>query len=367
MRVIIHGGMPKTGSTSIQDTLGANRSALAERGIVYPELLRARQSQSHWQLCAFDSEEMRERLGLLRVKDLPAGWDRAVIDTLERVLGEAGRLGQTVILSDEGMADPARREGLERLRDLIEGHGGDIAVLVYARPPVELFGSLLQQHLKNLSRARDMGPPDWVSPHPAGLEQFEAVFGAERTHLRLYARGLLAQGDVVADFAAWVGRVAGAELPLPERVAAANPSLSAPACALLVQALDHLPERGDDLVFSRLRSLLIKFDAGMAAPRLTLPPDWRAAILDANREAWNALVDRASHAPQDRDRVRIGPPGPARPAPRTDAAAHLRAGLDMAYVEGFQAYCRAARGMNGALVEPVLARMVAALDRAGAE
>ena len=48
MKIIIHMGLHKTGSTSFQNFLHSNRKALINFGILYPDI--DNNEESHWQL-----------------------------------------------------------------------------------------------------------------------------------------------------------------------------------------------------------------------------------------------------------------------------------------------------------------------------
>jgi hypothetical protein len=369
MHVIIHAGMPKTGSTSIQTALAAARPRLAEHGILYPQF-GDHASLSHWQLAAFGYESTGDGRRMRRMLTLPHGWDVEVINRLESLLRQARENQQDILLSDEGMIHPERLSGLKRLRDLIESYGGEITVLAYARSPVDLFPSDLQQRLKNLPRARRINQSGWASPHSAGFERLEASFNRERTHLRLFDRRLLVQGDVVADFAAWIGRIRGAELPPLEAGLSSNESMSAAACAILMAALDQFPaltpRAATDLeerIYGRLRSLLVAFQAGRPAPKLEMPLGWRDMIQETNRDDWNRLVDRSSHEPHEKQVMMISQVASGSPTGPADIHAHLMSGFDSDFFSDFWRFCARAVGRHSKEVDEILSRIATAAHR----
>ncbi len=113
MKVILHIGTHKTGTTTLQHFLTANKEALAERGFCYsPELMPQNKTQ-HSEIALLFKRGM--------VKD--------AADLLKGLLEPRGEI-HTAILSGEEFND-MKLEQLSMLKGLLASH--DVTVVLYLR------------------------------------------------------------------------------------------------------------------------------------------------------------------------------------------------------------------------------------------
>jgi hypothetical protein len=204
--LVLHIGLPKTGTTSIQRTLATNRPALRAHGFYYPRLSGGAVPQF-----------------LHR-----AGGSRRVGQFWRELRDEVASLpqdGSTVILSAEQcslkLTEPDDVAALHaRLVDFFTA----MRVVVYLRRQDLHAASLFAQRL----RLGVVEPPDLASlaAEMAPMHDFNAllarwseVFGLAAMVPRLYERDLLPGGNVVRDFLevcgldmAWAAQHAAAEI-----------------------------------------------------------------------------------------------------------------------------------------------------------
>ncbi len=226
MRVVIHAGQTKTGSTALQKVLSTRADELPDHGLCYPR--RPGDGLNH----AF----------LTPLVAAPEVWgqgarslDAAHIDGyrlfLEGPFAEEARAaraaGLTTILSCEGFS--AFDEGsLARLRDVALRFGERPEIVLYVRSPAGRFLSQLQQKLKTEPRLIDART--FASRAMRTHAALSAVFGDAVT-MRTFQVSSLVGGDITRDFLDFVDRDHGLSLPAePQR---ANDSLSAEAMAAL--------------------------------------------------------------------------------------------------------------------------------------
>lgn len=133
MRLVIHVGPHKTGSTSVQRALSAARESLAAAGVWYPPSLDG----------AVWPDQHADAWVLLRDGRI-ADFDRWLASGRE----EATRRGcDTLLLSSENFQVPRTRASLDRLLRGWRRTGGETRLLYVVRDPVDLACSRALSHL----------------------------------------------------------------------------------------------------------------------------------------------------------------------------------------------------------------------------
>lgn len=227
LKIILHMGQAKTGTTSLQRSLRAAAGSLREQGVFYPQLGNG--YVAHHLL-----------LGICGAADRLPKWDLDNMGGLEGTIKTAQRAWDTVrkeideqrpeimVLSSEYLLGKPKADAKERLRDQLSELSDDITPVIYVRHPVEHFRSLFQQFVKHVDGPF---PPVRLDLRSAILET-EAAFG-RTVELATFDRSVLHQGDIAKDFATrfLAGRVDPSILPSMND----NVSLSAEALALIVR------------------------------------------------------------------------------------------------------------------------------------
>ena len=226
MKAILHIGVGKTGTSTIQSFLRLNPRPLAAQGVDYPAFLSRGQGR-HLPLSAYvaeDADRTRSRIQLrISEEGLPAfraGLERDLQAHVDE-LAEKGL--NTCILSDEGLSGLDQKACLVRLKTLLEAVFESIEIILYLRRQDQLFVSRRSQRLKegrmNLKALRKRRFFDF---EPI-LDRWADVFGEDRVKPRLYERGEFPDGDILPDFLAACGLEMTGEF---ERPGWRNPSLS---------------------------------------------------------------------------------------------------------------------------------------------
>lgn len=240
MRIVLHIGTDKTGSTSIQSTAFLNREWLSSHSIYLPATGLGKDNGHSSLLSNLDSQSLAQ----LR----------------EEILQADERGYRQVLLSWEGMAAPVF--GKEQIRQLLLSLAGfDIHILVYLREQAEAIQSGRLQRVKmgtNPHRISALARPRT----PA--EKFRAFFAVRSSSknyyrllrrwqscapqatfaVRIFDKHQLRGGDVVVDFLDQLNINTDAGF-LPAR-RNANISLSVEA-ALLLESLQRNPDYRADM------------------------------------------------------------------------------------------------------------------------
>lgn len=207
MRAILHIGGEKTGSTSIQWLLEANRAQLAEAGFAVP---RGLGGANHVALAAYAGRDpmVRDLLGML---DEPLGLEAlraALPGRMAALVAAQPAHVHTMLLTNEHCQSRLHTpEEVARLRDLLLPLFSEVRVLVYLRRQDEIVISMRNTSLRSHGRL----PPAWFPAEPGLLQVLDhglllrrwgQVFGPAALRPRLYRAE---QAAHLADFLAAIG------------------------------------------------------------------------------------------------------------------------------------------------------------------
>ncbi|GAB5376970.1 MAG: hypothetical protein AcusKO_34320 [Acuticoccus sp.] len=220
MSLLIHAGMNKTGSSSIQNYLKQH-----DLGAVrYMEWRTANHSALFALLFHEPVEEYHSfrgrgetREALLRERTV---W-------LERVAGQLdANRDRTIVMSAEDISGPYP-DAVRRMGEFFARFTSDIKVVAYVRPPISFMQSAFQQRVA--SGGLDCLNTAGLWPGYRGrFEKLDEAFGAHNVTLRRYASDALRGGDVVLDFCDVLGVSPSGYTPVRD-----NSSLSLEALSLI--------------------------------------------------------------------------------------------------------------------------------------
>lgn len=276
MRLILHIGMPKAGSTALQTALAATRGPLRQRGVLYPKgalnqnFLIAGIAPPGRLGRVYAQQYGNDHAAIAR--DFEGFW-KGIVTAVE------DQAPAVVVLSGELLFGTIGDVGPEPVRALLAPLGAKIEIIAYLRRPSDYYLSMAQQRLKASWEIRPVAPIRYRKP----LEAARAV--ADVVHAVPFERESFPGGDVVADFARRM-------LPEAENLLRAvddpkvKASMSAEAMAI-VQAYrkQHHPDANNR--FTRDTGALMKH---LAAEEAALGGQRRPVLKPEVRD----LVDRAS-------------------------------------------------------------------------
>jgi hypothetical protein len=299
MKIIVHCGLPKTGSTSIQKMLFENRNEFLSEGTVIPVYGRTTPGHRKLVVSRVATKNVKPRKLDARVGEL-----KECRSKLASALSEAQSKSSPIILSSESFADRGSFNSTLELREIISKAGGDIRALAYIRPPLQHLPSSIQQEAKNYSRSSSL--KSRIFAHIERVSVVRKLFGEENVDLRIFDRSTLTEGDVVSDFVGWVGSV-GVKAPAVSTAAHANESIGASACAMLWK----LQKSGGKTALKRarqfnlIRRLVVDYEALHPSAKLTVPVEWAEPINQTVASRWNELVSQCSNDAADRQKFLI--------------------------------------------------------------
>jgi len=286
MKVLLHIGSPKAGSTTIQHALRLNSEALAACNVLawQPDGSKGPPARVLANRFAPDKRPLvpRERLHF-RTRAETLDWSLENWRALSALVRE--RRPALTVLSSESLFAVAN---VNRVLDALNETFTDITIFAYIRDPAEQYKSSLDQIIRDGARFADLPlPTEFRFPSHEVIRDYHDILGKDRVIVRNFDRRNLAGGDLITDFFDHVARVAGTGLEALQAPPRANESLCAAATIWLLGMNETFNRfsTGDDRDLVKRRLALIKrltrSDALAELPKLSLGTspiaDWARA------------------------------------------------------------------------------------------
>lgn len=270
-QLILHIGMHKTGTTSIQRSL----DGLAQDRVKYVAL----GSSNHtgpMSIAFADPEVKPRRVGPERSPEQAELQKVRIRARLEEELAQ--KQFDKFVISGEGMVFLSLKS-LREVRAVVRNHVDEVRVFAYVRDPVGFSSSALQQRIKG-------GYPGYEltrASYRAKFSPFIEVFGRENFSVKEFARSTLKDGSVVSDFCQLWG------IPFdPGKEVRSNESLAEPTMKLL-----HLFNRSgtpslENRMQKQARIAMVEAMGAHFKSKFDLPMRFRPGAIDREDIAWLA-------------------------------------------------------------------------------
>lgn len=280
MRTIFHIGLPKTGTTTLQNSLHAARSALATQGVLYPSLERLGHLNHHPLILSVLAPDKLPRQFRFKSGRQRKRLRAAAVDSVSREVAAAR--GDLLLLSSEYFSREFTEEELGRMRSLLTEIGvAELTLSVYVRRPSEHYLSLLGQSLRQSSTLKPPAP----FRVRARIEALRGAFPKARIVPALFGREVLVGGSIVSDFLARVIAPLGVSPPEIPALREDNVSVSGESTEIMMAfrrdafpLQDNRPARAS----TALCDALAEIEARIGA---------RRPILQAEVAAWLDAAD----------------------------------------------------------------------------
>ena len=229
-KIILHAGLPKTGTSTIQNVCYGNRAFLLEQeGVLYPSLepnlstpLRTMlnddaQKQIVNKMAGFTNEEVAARR-------------QSYFELLDAEI--SSREWDTLLLSAEGISNLFAHE-MAKLREWGEQYASEWTVLLCVRHPVDYVRSVIQQLLKGGETLQERYENLPSLGYSARISRAISVFGRENVKVFDFESAVKGDGGIVGNFARQAGLTTSSCNFLASRTDRYNESLSLEAAQIL--------------------------------------------------------------------------------------------------------------------------------------
>lgn len=268
LNCILHVGMHKTGSSSIQESLGS----LDMKGVEYLSLGNPNHSGFFSTLLADQPELYHGNIYAGRDRTQSLDLQEKYRHLLHQRLNEVTK--NTVLISAEDLSSFNKAKELKELQLLLAEYCNDIKVIGYVRSPVSFMQSAFQQILQG----SDLSSLNAFSLYPRYRERFEQLdnaFGRSNVTLIPFSENQLFKSDVVLDFCQRVG----IDIP-PEKIKRVNESLSLEAVAVLFAYRKLGGKHGTYASSAQENKMLINAISSLGTRKFTFHKDLVEPVLD---------------------------------------------------------------------------------------
>lgn len=205
MKVLLHIGTEKTGTTSIQRALARARQVLASNKVLYPSLFG---SENHMEIAAAcrqgKGHDELQTIELAKFGSDDLSRYRTALQ--ERLIEEvaSGDFERVVISNEHCHSRLNNDASIENLLHFLEPIAHDVEVVVYIRRQDLVAVSLASTRVK-LGGDGDLFPKSNTSAveyymYDKLIERYQRAFGHSSVKVRLFERDRLGGGDIVEDF-----------------------------------------------------------------------------------------------------------------------------------------------------------------------
>ena len=183
----LHVGMPKCGTTALQNILHESRETLKKSSILYP-LLRERDPFHH-------------QLYFSLMHD-PEAFEKHS----KKIINES-HCYQTVILSSENFSWNSNINVAQKVHDRFSGHYENIKIVIYFRNIYSYLNSWYSEHIQSYENQGTTLPSEFLSPSRLAAAKlprihniWATVFGAENIITKIYDKNVFKETPIEEDF-----------------------------------------------------------------------------------------------------------------------------------------------------------------------
>ena len=264
MKLILHIGTAKTGTSSIQGFLKKNIDQLKRNAIYVPKVPMTADGNHRWAPLFANYNKSDDFVRKLRFKS-DKDKKRVIDEKKWKFIAEcqnAVSTCNTIILSSEHFQSRLIEvDALQRLRGLLEKVADKIIIVIYIRDPLKTAVSRLSTEIKVGGTPSGLHSPSYkyfqnICNHVQTIKRWKKCFPSAEFVVRRFDRKFLAKGDVVIDFCSQtIDNFCEEEYEFPKP---ANETLTLTGMAVLRKLNMHFPLFVDNSL-NPMRGQITKF------------------------------------------------------------------------------------------------------------
>lgn len=284
-KIVLHIGLPKTGTTAIQNVLYANRNFLLQQeGVLYPSLAPNLTTP----LCTIFQNDPRKhivnKMAGFTTEEIAAR-RKNYLSSLDAEI--SSREWNTLLLSAEGVSNLSASE-IVKLREWGEKYSPNWIVLVYVRHPVDYVRSVIQQLMKGGDTLQQLYDKLPMPNYRGKISNAISVFGQENIRVFDFDTATKSNGGIVGTLAAQAGLTVQSCDFLASQAIRDNESLSLEAVRILDSLNRQRPMFDGDVRASQRSGRELAYISRIKGQKFDVPNSVKEDIRLQSREdvAW---------------------------------------------------------------------------------
>lgn len=250
-KLLLHIGTGKTGSTTLQKVLNQQHERGQLGGIEYPKI---GDLTNHNELCTLVMPHDRIRRDIRSKYPKPNAKYHSYKKSIEKQLHDGlSQDKEFFTLSGEYFCG-FNVDEVSEFKSILASLGfSEVKVVIYFRPPVELYLSQIQQRIKASSKFSN--PKNYKFPYQDIYKRWQQYF--TEIEVRSFKRTDLVGGDIVEDFYSVINNFFNVALEVPKSIEKTNETLTT-AGMLIQHEYRKFIHPNEDNVFKKGSSRLLK-------------------------------------------------------------------------------------------------------------
>lgn len=255
MKLILHIGTEKTGTTSIQRFLIFNRELLNSNSILIPKTISHADGNHRWApVFAYDDDfedEFTKQFLTKRPQERKELSNQKLIEFKKEISMSNANI---CIISSEHLSSRLTKiENIKKLKELFSSLFDDISIILYIRQPIEAAISLLSTLIKcgNVPKGLNLNHFSIYLNNLKIIKNWETVFN-DNLNIKLFNRNEFIEGDLIKDFC-WESKIdLTSRFKIPDKL---NETLNLDQMRYLKYLNQHIPFFINDKVNKKRRNL----------------------------------------------------------------------------------------------------------------
>lgn len=231
-KALLHIGVEKTGTTTIQEFLHLNRNLLANQGILFPQFIGPR---NHRKLAVYCCHNHRSnqftQINNIDDPEKRKAWKTDFSRLFEQELNRISNGHRSIIFSSEHFSTLLKeKQEIQQFKTFLNSFTSSFKVIIYIRRQDLLASSMTSNAAKSgigikLPLAGEIFRKHFYNYNQL-IERWTAVFGRNNICLRIFEKEQLINRDLIQDFMVHAGIQQDENFVIPRRM---NTSISATA------------------------------------------------------------------------------------------------------------------------------------------